>query len=44
MSELRRYLFLEQADLIAVLGNGANSLIFETCNLGELLSVAADLA
>lgn len=42
MSELRRNSFLEQTDLVAVLGNGPNSLIFETCNLGELLSVAAD--
>lgn len=42
MSELCRNLFLEQSNLVAVLGNGPNCLIFKTCDLGELLSVAKD--
>lgn len=42
MSELRRNFFLEQPDLIAVLGDSPNSLILETSDFGELLSVAAN--
>lgn len=44
MSQLCRNFFLEQPDLVTILSNGPNGLIFQACDLGELLPVTADIA